>query len=92
PLSKQACPTKGRADPERARSGSGVARPSGRPGEMVLRFFGNGRTLSPDKAKGRSVQLRPFSLTRQMKWTGQLSEVNNNPFPGFPSREDGQSE
>jgi len=31
-------------------------------------------------------------LTRQYQWTGQLSEVNDNPFSGFPSREDGQSE
>jgi len=31
-LSKQTCPAKGRADPERAQRGSGVARPGGRPG------------------------------------------------------------
>jgi len=42
-LSKQTYPAKGRTDPERAQSGSGVARPSGRPGgfcdNAISRFF-----------------------------------------------------
>ncbi|OUI80130.1 hypothetical protein HK12_10005 [Acetobacter orientalis] len=37
-------------------------------------FFGKGRKVGPRNGERPERELRPFSLTRQYQWMGQLSE------------------